>query len=201
MSRPYRRSARNFLLDGRFQLKYAVAMALSGGLIFGSMSLLLYDKVRDNSALVGLDAVDAFELELAGRLAASDNPLIWQLGTFCLLLMLLLFLVGVLATHRIIGPLKVVERSVQILTEGGRLPPRVLRQGDEFQALFDGVNALNEALQTTQAQELALIEATLARVEARLAAAPDSAGKGALEAGLRSDLSDLEVWVARRAAE
>ena len=56
---PRKRSYRNFLLDRRFQLKYATLIALTGGVIFGVMAMLFFDKVKENSDLAAIDAAAA----------------------------------------------------------------------------------------------------------------------------------------------
>lgn len=189
MIRPHRRRFKNYILDARFQLKWAVALALAGGLIFGAMSVLLYEKARANTALLGLDAVDPFDQAMGERLAAADGPLAWQLAGFCAVLMLVLFVIGVLATHRIAGPLHVVEQSLRALAVGGRIAPRALRDGDEFQALFAEVRALGEALAAERSASAATRQ-TLQQLQRRLAQASETVERAEIEAWLAAALGD-----------
>lgn len=225
MSEPRKRRLRNFLLDPRFQLKYASLIALTGGLVFGVMGGLFYTQVRVSSALAVLDSaavvpsaplrtpkapeqaaapsgvvieaeviepVDGpgsdpeaelaaeddlaggFEAELRARMAAEDGRLVWKLVISWLVLVVLLFALGILATHRIVGPLYVVDRNLARLMAGKPVRPRPLRRGDEFQALFDRVAALGLRWQTARTEEKMVIEGALDALQARIEGAGDS---------------------------
>ena len=161
------RSVRNFLLNPGFQLKYAGLIAICGGIIFGVMAWMFFDKVRENSELLSVEAVaveravipaalntdSPFEAELASRLAHEDAPMRWTLLGFCVLLVGLLFIVGIFVTHRIVGPLHVVENTIQRVIERRPVGARRLRQGDEFAPLFHRVNELVETIQVERAND------------------------------------------------
>lgn len=230
MTEPRKRRLRNFLLDPRFQLKYASLIALTGGLVFGVMGGLFYTQVRVSSALAVLDSAvglpaaplrtpkapergvaapsgvvieaeviepvdvpsaepeaelaaeraaeddfdDGFEAELRARMAQEDGRLVWKLVISWLVLVVLLFALGILATHRIVGPLYVVDRNLARLMAGEPVRPRPLRRGDEFQALFDRVAALGLRWQTARSEEKMVIEGALDALQARIEGAGDS---------------------------
>ncbi len=218
-----KRKLRNFLLDPRFQLKYAVIIALVGGVIFGVMAWLFFDKTRENTQLAVLDEVaarapaakkaappgpkftveteslapaaeapadepppaDAFEKELARRLEAEDTSTLWTLVGFCLLLVALLFVVGILATHRIVGPIYVVDLYVQKIMRGEPVRPRPLRRGDEFQALFQRVNDMAGTLREQRAEDVRRVDEALHLLQARL----ETLGEGQVSA------AQMKVWL------
>jgi len=213
-----KRSIRNFLLDPRFQLKYASVIALTGGLIFAVMAWLFFDKVRENSQLAAIDAAvgaaparpaprpaaapvkidrqpirlqaepiqpaggaaaapgvvesplegdEAFRKELADQLEREDEPIVWWLGGFLVLLVSLLFLIGILATHRIVGPIYVVDLCVRKIMSGEPVRKRALRRGDEFRDLFQRVNDMGVALAEERRADAQRVERALSDLQAR----------------------------------
>ncbi len=235
--RKFKRSFKNFLLDPGFQLKYAILIALSGGVIFGSMAWLFYDQVRENSQLVALDALAAqaaaqpaavpvdpgkptikidsqplkmvdpkpaskpakaadqeFESLLKEGLAAEDTPLLWTLSGFMVLLVVALFLIGILATHRIVGPIYVVDIYVRKIMNGEPVRPRPLRRGDEFQSLFIRVNEMATRLRQDRLDEIAAIE----KATAALRAHAEGAGDERMLAWVEEDLEPIKALVAAK---
>ncbi len=215
-SHPKRR-LRNFVLDRGFQLKYSFIIAGLGGLIFGVMAWLFFEKVRENTQLAVIEEVTArapapdatppttvvitsealvppdgaampakrtgspdaatdrdFEALLKSRLEAEDAWTLWTLGGFCLLLVALLFVVGILATHRIVGPIYVVDLYVQRIMRGQPVRARALRRGDEFQTLFQRVNDMATALLDERKADLARADEALSLLAARV----DGLGEG-----------------------
>lgn len=191
-----KRSYRNFLLDRRFQVKYATLIALTGGLIFGAMATLFFDKVQENSDLAAIDtpaevtgpaapttgfkidrqpltgsepsapASDAtFDSALREELEAEDTPVLVTLMLFCLALIFCLFLIGILVTHRIVGPIYVVDQYVRRITAGLPVRPRALRRGDEFQSLFLRVNDMARRLRDDRQADVTALERSLRGVE------------------------------------
>lgn len=228
-----KRSMKNLLLDRRFQLKYSVAIALTGGVIFAVMGWLFYDKVRENSQLAAIDelavaapappaaapkieierqpVVDpgaeapvpdlpepaAFEQQLLERLEQEDDPILWSLGGFWVALVVALFLVGILATHRIVGPIFVVDTYVRRIMNGEPVRPRALRRGDEFQGLFARVNEMARRLRDERAHDLSVMESARERLRARL----DTMGEGTVDAATVARWLDEDLSGVRELAE
>ncbi|MCA9546567.1 MAG: hypothetical protein KC613_19315 [Myxococcales bacterium] len=190
--RGHRRSLRNLLLDRRFQLKYALAIALSGGLIFGGLGLLVDQKVRHNTELAAMDGdPDPFEAELKARMSDEDQELRWTLLAAWLATVGLLFAVGIAATHKIVGPVYVVQRHLGDLAAGKAIHLRPLRQGDEFQQLFRQVGVLARQLEGERRGTAEAIERALQTFEARLASAEGALDPARVMGWLREDLGPL----------
>jgi hypothetical protein len=191
-NRRHKRSWRNFLLDPGFQLKYTLLIVLAGGLVFGSMEALFYDQVRENSELAELDGEAEFAAELRAELEAEDRKVLMQLAGFWLALVLALFLIGVLATHRIVGPIYVVDLYVQRIRDG--LPVvtnRKLRRGDEFQHLYNHVNEMAIALKDERLHDVDAIERALSALRARRDALPEGDAARAVLDDAEADLTPL----------
>ena len=257
------RSFKNFMLDPRFQLKYAVAIALAGGLIFAVMGFFFFDKVRENSQLAAIDLAassapapkpkvapkpppqpapkaeapkikldlqpmklegeplkpapapkppeaapspaptpppddDAFQRELQSQLAQQDTSILWLLGGSLLLLVFLLFLIGVLATHRIIGPIYVVNMYVKKIMAGEPVRQRALRKGDEFQELFDNVNLMAAALTDERRADVERVDRALTMLTARVDSLDGDVSKAQLRSWLEDCLAPAREVVAEK---
>lgn len=194
----YKRSVRNFLLDRRFQLKYTLFIVLSGGLLFGTMEGLFYDEVRQNSELAVLDPGDEFSAGLREELAAEDRKVLLILVSFWLALVAALFVVGITATHRIVGPLYVMDRYIRRIRDGHAVYPRPLRQGDEFQTLYQHVNEMAESLRNERTSELEALTRCLDRVQFRLDSMRGTPDLAELATGLEADLAVLRELVDKK---
>lgn len=197
----YKRSLRNFLLDPRFQLKYTGMIVLAGGLLFGGMEYRFYDKVRENSELAGLTDDPAMARELEEKLAEEDRKVLLALVGSLLALLGGLSLLGILATHRIVGPIYVVDRYVQRVKDGKPVHPRRLRRGDEFQELYNHVNEMATALRDERLREAEALEVMLSKLTVRLEVLTRQGGEAAEQATrMAEELSAArELLAARRA--
>lgn len=193
----HRRSIRNFLLDRRFQLKYTLFIVLAGGLIFGTMEAFFYEEVRANSELAVLSPDAEFAADLRAQLEAEDREVLMMLAAFWLALVALLFVVGIVATHRIVGPIHVVDRYVRRIRDGEPVEPRPLRRGDEFQTLYRHVNEMAAALRAERAAELEAVQRVLERIAVRLETLRER-GETALAAGIEEDLTPLRDLLERK---
>lgn len=194
----YKRSYRNLLLDRQFQLKYTTLIMLAGGLIFGTMEFFFYDKVRENSELAGMSDDPVMAAQLSAELEAEDRKVLLQLIGFWLAVVGALGVVGILATHRIVGPIYVVDRYIQFIAAHKPIYPRPLRRGDEFQDLYRHVNELAVALKSDRQREAEVLETMLARIEVRLESLTRLQGESAEIAGkLAADLSSVREIVAQ----
>lgn len=197
----YKRSMRNFLLDRGFQLKYTLMIALAGGIIFGATEYKLYDKVRENSELAGLTDDPTMAAQLQAELDAEDRKVLVTLVSLWLVLVAALFVVGILATHRIVGPIYVVDRYIQRIKNGEPVYPRPLRRGDEFQQLYNHVNEMATTLRSERLREAETLEVVLERVSVRLELLQKAGGEAAEQAGrLSEELAGVRELVKQKRA-
>ena len=145
---------KKFLIRGRFQLKYA----------FGFTLIVLLTAV-----LFGYMAQSSIKQALTGALntGAVDSPVIstlfegqsvWLSAHIYMLLGLfsfILIIVGVLATHRIAGPVFALNRRMQEMAQGKTYDePLQFRKTDEFQELASSFNNLVVSIQSVRREEL-----------------------------------------------
>ncbi len=109
-----------------------------------------------------------FQKELRDQLEKQDAPILWWLAGSLLVLVTALFLIGILATHRIVGPIYVVDMYVKKIMAGEPVRQRALRRGDEFQHLFDHVNEMAAALTDERRADVERVEQALSMLTARV---------------------------------
>lgn len=144
---------RRYIVDAGFQWRHAITIGLMVFFTTSTMSSLLYavlhhqarlrfvnpDTYTGEVTLVVLFAALAFSMVTAG------GVVIW-----C-----------VIATHRICGPLLVMERYLGQLAEGCFPSPRPLRRKDEFKGLYQVFSHTIQSLKTRKKREFAALTEAL----------------------------------------
>lgn len=94
----------------------------------------------------------------------------------------LLLGMGIVITHRIVGPVHKMKRLLRRVSTGRLAIEERLRKGDELEDLFDTFLQMTYSLRAIQAARLKTLDATLKRAEATGAAADVIDGMRALRA-------------------
>ena len=97
-------------------------------------------------------------------------------------LLLLLTLMGVLITHRIVGPVHKMKRLLRRVSTGRLVIDDRLRKGDELEDLFETFLQMTHSLRAMQNARVATLDATLRRAEMTGANAEVLQGMRALRA-------------------
>lgn len=82
-------------------------------------------------------------------------------------LVALLALMGILITHRIVGPVHKMKRLLRRVSTGRLVVDERLRRGDELEDLFDTFLQMTYSLRAMQAARLATLETALRRAESQ----------------------------------
>ncbi len=109
-----------------------------------------------------LDEVRARQAEIA-RDRSFMRLLIVGAGA---VLLTLLVLMGVVITHRIVGPVHKMKRLLRKLSTGRLVVDERLRRGDELEDLFETFLQTTYSLRAQQRARIATLDDTLARAEA-----------------------------------
>jgi nitrogen fixation/metabolism regulation signal transduction histidine kinase len=208
------RSARHYLLDPRFQLKWTsylvvVVLAVMAGL--GFLIAKLASRASDTAQIAVTQAEKAFKesktnnilARSAVEMAQPDNATLagvmneslkeveakqeknlqevrdlqagigkdrrnlqLLLGGAGLALVLLLTLMGIVITHRIVGPVHKMKRLLRRVGTGRLVVDERLRRGDELEDLFETFLQMTFSLKALQNARIATLDATLKRAEA-----------------------------------
>ena len=117
-------------------------------------------------------------------IAAGRKHLQLLLAGAGLALIALLAIMGILITHRIVGPVHKMKRLLRRVSTGRLVVDERLRRGDELEDLFDTFLQMTYSLRAMQAARLATLEGTLRRAEATDTPAEVVDGMRALRAQL-----------------
>jgi nitrogen fixation/metabolism regulation signal transduction histidine kinase len=100
-------------------------------------------------------------------------------------LVVLLALMGIIITHRIVGPVHRLKRLLRRVSTGRLIVEERLRRGDELEDLFDTFLQMTYSLRAMQTARIATLDGTLRRAEASGSTPEDVvAGMRALRAQL-----------------
>ena len=145
---------RQVLVDRRFQLKYAVGLAIGGASLcaaFGGAVWLALHQARET---LGPEA--------QATLQGTETTVVVLSAFMALVMALVLSLVGLLVSHRVAGPMRVLRGQLRQLAQG-RFPRwRPLRSHDELRDVFAEFHATVDELRRRELEELAAVESVLA---------------------------------------
>ena len=128
--------------------------------------------------------------EFHQALAAADQRMLAIIFLAALAVAATLGLLGILITHRIAGPVLVLSRYAEAISQGTYPPMRPLRKNDELKEYFEVFRRAVDRLKAKESAEIAELEALV----------PTLSGEGVER--LRSILSRKQaVLEARLAAE
>lgn len=97
-------------------------------------------------------------------------------------LLLLLSLMGIVITHRVVGPVHKLKRLLRRVSTGRLVVDERLRRGDELEDLFETFLQMTFSLRAMQNARIATLDATLRRAEATGASSEVISGLRALRA-------------------
>ena len=145
---------RQVLVDRRFQLKYAVGLALGGASLcaaFGGAVWLALHQARETLGP-----------ESQATLQGTETTVLVLTVFMAAVMSLVLSLVGLLVSHRVAGPMRVLRGQLRQLAEGAFPRWRPLRSHDELRDVFAEFHATVDALRRREHEELAAVESVLA---------------------------------------
>jgi nitrogen fixation/metabolism regulation signal transduction histidine kinase len=126
-------------------------------------------QVMDES-LAELDKKEKANLEDIERrhdeVVAAKKNVRMLLGGAGVALLLLLIAMGIVITHRIVGPVHKMKRLLRRVSTGRLMIEERLRKGDELEDLFDTFLQMTYSLRAMQRARLSTLEGTIKRAEA-----------------------------------
>ncbi|MFA9412382.1 MAG: hypothetical protein ACERK0_14030 [Deltaproteobacteria bacterium] len=165
------RRMRNYLIDRRFQLKYTGMVLLVTVTVAGGLGYLAYGFSRGQTealtaqimAQPDLAADTASDLEEFAQ--QEDRKIRNAIFAGVLLLTLALGLMGIIVTHRVVGPAYRMRRLFAHVGEGKLEITTGIRKGDELQELYHSFADMVESLRDQRAEEIEQLEETLIKME------------------------------------
>lgn len=162
--RPFRR--KQFLLNRAFQIKYTVIIAIIGMIIAILWGTLFYKASKENSEqmlmLVKMEPnLSSMSDIIKDKLDSEDNRIMIYLIAFVIAIFFSLIIWGILITHRIAGPIFIISRYIDSITEGKIPETRPLRKKDELKEFFDKFNRMLSALKDRENIDIVVISDTI----------------------------------------
>ena len=168
---PPKRRMKNYLLDPKFQLKYAGMVVVVTFIVSAVLGYQTYHYSSGQTKMLMMSANNTPGLsqnaidKLQRDSEAEDMRVALWIGGGVLLLTVVLGLTGIFVTHRLVGPaykLRLLMKEVQ----RGRL--RVvgkLRKGDELQDVFIAFEKMVAAMRERQIVEIRMLEGTIEKAQ------------------------------------
>ncbi len=155
---------RRYLVDKRFQFKYTAMVIILSSIVFAILGYELYRKTIANTEILQIQNID-----VKGLVTLQDRQILYLLGGFFLLQVASLFVLGILITHRIAGPMFRVQKFLEDIAEKGEIRPlNPVRSRDEFQGFFDSLSRVVSMLNSqSESRKMKLEEARHAAEAAR----------------------------------
>lgn len=140
----HQRSMKNILLRPEFQLKYSFYFVGMTLVTMGAVFLLFLLSLEDMIATLAV--VYRIEPEVIGAIQQSLKTATFTTIVVGALFGLISVSLGIILTHRLIGPMVPIRRLIQQLTEGQYGVQGRLRTKDDYQDVMSDLNKLSESL-------------------------------------------------------
>ena len=164
----YKRKMRNYLLDVGLQLRYTATIVVVAIFLTAGLGFKMYQATREISRIIlftGL-ADPATAQELQQQFANSDRIVLWGIIGFGIVLVLSISAVGILITHKVVGPLyKISSLFARVRDNRMSAAPAGLRKGDELQDFYTGFREMHEAVRARVVEDVNVVGAAVAAIE------------------------------------
>jgi hypothetical protein len=149
------------IVDRKFQIKYTMIIMGVAAVISVVLGYLLFQSYQEMNEMIGI-------IEIQNRLDADDaNRVFLYVVGFLVAEVLILGYVGLLMTHRVCGPIFVLQRHLSTLMSGVYPKVRPLRTGDEFNSCFEVFTSTIQMLRDRDLRELQVLQCVLASGKAK----------------------------------
>jgi hypothetical protein len=165
----YKRKVRNYLLDAGLQLRYTATIVVVAIFLTAGLGFKMYQATREISKIIlftGLaDPTTAQELQ--SQFANSDRVVLWGIIGFGLVLVLSISAVGILITHKVVGPLyKISSLFARVRDNRLGAAPAGLRKGDELQEFYSSFREMHQAVRERVVDDVRVLGSIVAVMEA-----------------------------------
>jgi hypothetical protein len=164
----YKRKMRNYLLDVGLQLRYTATIVVVAIFLTAGLGFKMYQATREISRIIlftGL-ADPATAQELQTQFANSDRVVLWGIIGFGIVLVLSISAVGILITHKVVGPLYKISSLFARVRDNRMMPaPSGLRKGDELQEFYSSFREMHEAVRERVIADVKAVGSAVAAIE------------------------------------
>lgn len=184
MAANIRYKRRQYIVAPGFQLRYVGLILM---LVFLTALVCCYFVYYTIMLVLGDKLANVYP---QGRLVSIVNMVNLRILLSMVVLVPIVFILGILASHKIAGPIYRIEKFLGAMSTGMLAEKLTLRKKDELVSLADGINRVSESVKASIREEKEHLEKSAALVEAlRKLAHSKSIDHGTLESNL-DKLSD-----------
>jgi hypothetical protein len=133
-----RRRLRSYLLNPRYQIKFIFWLTIPGMCLIAVNALVFYYYIRENYATL----VDLSPMTDAARnqLYAELNAIVVKLTGFSIVFLAIVIVLGILLSHRTVGPLYRMKKICQAVVNDDMAGARIqLRPRDDFKDVAEAL--------------------------------------------------------------
>lgn len=148
---------KNYFINAKFQLKYSLLLAALGAIIsvvIGFSVVFFINKTLTIFSIAGLSSIPT----LTEILNEQMQELTISIAFLFAIQIICLMLIGIYSTHKICGPIYVLEMSLKKLIKGNYSEKMALRKTDDFQMLPKVYNRMVDRLQTKVQEDIAYLK-------------------------------------------
>ena len=142
---------RQYIVDKKFQYKYILTIVGVGVLLSLIFSVMIYQKTIENTELFEMCAKTEI---FSSAFESLDQKMILYLAVFIAGMAITLGIWSIFITHRIVGPIYIINRYINSITDGILPAPRPLRKKDEFKNFFADFNNMVNKLKDMEESDL-----------------------------------------------
>ena len=138
------RSLKNLVLKPEFQLKYSFFFVGLTLMVMGGVFLLFLFSLEDMIRTVAV--IYRIESDVVTAIQASIHTATYTTLGIALIFAVLSVSLGVILTHRLVGPMIPIQRLIQQLNAGEYGATGKLRDRDDYKEIMDDLNRLSHTL-------------------------------------------------------
>lgn len=142
-----------FIVDNGFQFKYSILFGLSGLIVCLTVFIIVYNYIKVHDGFLLKTGLDQSE-EVVKYFIAQQKLIFTKLFMISVIVTLLMFLVGLIVSNKIAGPIFSIRRRINELATTGSLATRFsTRKKDEFKFLAQDLNRMMDKLEAVYAKD------------------------------------------------
>lgn len=167
-----KRRLRNYLLDRRFQLKYAGMVVGVTLVVSSALGYYAYHHSKGQTEALSVQMAMQPDLDpevqgdLRGWARAQDQKVALAIAFGILILAVAIGATAIVVTHRVVGPAFRLKRTFADVASGPLVVRGRLRKGDELQDVFEAFESLVTTLRERRETQAAELDKAIDAIEA-----------------------------------
>lgn len=142
-----------FIVDNGFQFKYSILFGLSGLIISLVIFVIVFNYIKFHDGFLLKTGLDQSE-EILAFFQAQQKLLFTKLLLISIIVTLLMFLIGLIISNKIAGPIFSIRRRINEISNTGDLSARFsTRKKDEFKYLAEDLNKMMTKIEARHAKD------------------------------------------------